>query len=295
MMDTALRDADFHTGSGFDMPNFYPAVLRAQARQQLDAAAAAAGAGVYGDRVKLFRTSFDYLQAFIAMLEHRNALDFVAANDDLKQVDMLQKTLIAYAPPMLSARSAPAYLKRFFRQPVEQGFARISNGNELAAAMKDEWQFQLDTQKLGELIGLQRAESRGSNWQPLKTSSLSWSDQGLRYYKGEAWYRQEVELPARFKDKRIFLWFGGVDEKAKVWVNGKLLGISHGGAFIPFELDATEAVVPGARNVVTVRLVNERVDELGTGGITGPVMFYAPAAGKDAKLENVRDLKPTFP
>ena len=54
--------------------------------------------------------------------------------------------------------------------------------------------------------------------------------------------------------KRIFLWFGGVDEKAKVWVNGKPIGISHGGAFLPFELDATAAIMPGARNVVTVRL-----------------------------------------
>ena len=117
----------------------------------------------------------------------------------------------------------------------------------------------------------------------------------MRYYKGEAWYRQEVEIPARFKGKRIFLWFGGVDEKAKVWVNDKTVGISHGGAFLPFELDATEAIRAGARNVVTVRLINEHVNELGTGGIMAPVMFYAPAAGKDAQLENVRDLKPTFP
>jgi hypothetical protein len=44
-----------------------------------------------------------------------------------------------------------------------------------------------------------------------------------------------------------------------------------------------------------VRLVNERLYDLGTGGITAPVMFYAPAAGEKAQLENVRDLKPTFP
>jgi beta-galactosidase len=117
----------------------------------------------------------------------------------------------------------------------------------------------------------------------------------LRTYKGEAWYRQEVEIPEKFKGKRIFLWFGGVDEKAKVWLNGKEIGISHGGAFLPFELDATPAVLPGVRNVVTVRLINHKVDELGTGGITAPVMFYAPAAGENAKLENVRNLQPTFP
>ncbi|GDY20330.1 hypothetical protein LBMAG56_16750 [Verrucomicrobiota bacterium] len=37
------------------------------------------------------------------------------------------------------------------------------------------------------------------------------------------------------------------------------------------------------------------VNELGTGGLVAPVLLYASAAGKEAKLENIRDLKPTFP
>jgi hypothetical protein len=44
-----------------------------------------------------------------------------------------------------------------------------------------------------------------------------------------------------------------------------------------------------------VLISNEVVNELGTGGIVAPVMLYAPALGADAKLENIRDLKPTFP
>jgi hypothetical protein len=294
MMDAALRDADFHTGGAFDMPQFYPAALRDKARQRLDAAAKAAGTGIYGERVKIFRTTFDYLETFIAMQEHRNALDFLTAHSDLQKLDALQTTLMAYDPPMIN-RHGREYLKRFYRQPVEQGFARVSNGNELAVPLRDEWQFQTDPQRTGEADGLWRAATNSAKWRPLKTTSLSWSDQGLRYYKGEAWYRQEVEIPARFENKRIFLWFGGVDEKAKVWVNDKLVGISPGKVFLPFEMDATDAVRPGARNVVTVRLVNQRMDEVGTGGITGPVMFYAPPAGKDAKLENARELATTFP
>ena len=81
---------------------------------------------------------------------------------------------------------------------------------------------------------------------------------------------------------------------AKVWINGKLVGISHGAAFYPFELDASEMLNSG-RNEIVIAVSNATVNELGTGGIVAPVMLYAPAAGKDAKLENVRDLKPTFP
>jgi hypothetical protein len=62
----------------------------------------------------------------------------------------------------------------------------------------------------------------------------------------------------------------------------------------PFELDATEAVRPGS-NVIVICVANNVVNEVGTGGILAPVMLYAPAEGKDAKLRNFRDLKPTFP
>jgi hypothetical protein len=214
MMDAALRDADFHTGSAYDMPNFYPPALRDKARQRLDAAAKAAGAGIYAERVKIFRSTFDYLETFIAMQEHRNVLDFAAAHNDLQKLDAQQTALISYDPPLIN-RHGREYLKRFFSQPVEQGYARSSNGNELAAPLRDEWQFQTDPQKTGEADGLWRAATNSARWRPLKTSSLSWSDQGLRTYKGEAWYRHEVEIPARFENKRIFLCLAALTKKLK--------------------------------------------------------------------------------
>jgi beta-galactosidase/beta-glucuronidase len=109
----------------------------------------------------------------------------------------------------------------------------------------------------------------------LKTFSASWGDQGLRYYKGHAWYRTSVSISEGFRGRKIFLWFGGVDEKAKVWVNGKLLGESPGRAFAPFELEASEAVRFGETNRIAVLVTNSRLNELGTGGITAPVMFWA--------------------
>ena len=102
-------------------------------------------------------------------------------------------------------------------------------------------------------------------------------------------------MPADFKGQRLFLWCGGVDEKAKVWLNGRELGVSPGAAFYPFELDATEAAKPGEPNVLVVAVINDVVNELGTGGLVAPVMLYAPAKGQDAQLENLRPLGETFP
>lgn len=295
LMDHALRDGDFHTGSSFNMPDFHPADLRAKASALLKDAAAKAGDGVYRERVKLFELSFAYLEAFIHMLEHRNAFEFDKAYAELQKLDALRTQLLAYKPPMLNPRSAEAYLKRFFRLPVEQGYKRTTDGNEIVAALKDEWDFQIDPLKVGEDVGLWRADITGPNWQKIRTSTASWSDQGLRYYKGIAWYRQVVDVPAQWKGRRVFFWCGGIDEKAKVWVNGREIGISPRSVFVPFELDATGAIQPGGKNVVTICVNNEVVNELGTGGIVAPVMFYAPAAGKDAQLENARELSETFP
>jgi hypothetical protein len=293
LMDAALRDADYHTGSSFDMPHLYPQKLRDTARRKLRHAAQLAGDGDYAERVGIFRGTFDYLETFIAMLENQNSQNFVAAQKCLERLDAQQKSLMAHTPPLISPRGGPNFLKRFFRQPVAQGFARVQSADGQILPLRDEWQFQLDPQKIGEDIGLWRPHAIGNNWQTLKTSTKSWGDQGLRYYKGEAWYRQEIALPPSFVGKRVFLWFGGVDEKAKVWVNGQMVGISHGVSFLPFEFDVTSALKPGVRNVVAVRLLNKVVDELGTGGITAPTMFYV--AAPDAKPDNVRQLSPTFP
>jgi len=298
MMDAALRDGDYCTGSSWDMPFFYPSDLRARARVLLnEGLAKTTGAGAYEARVRMITDTFDMLEAFIAMMENRMRGDFVTAKADLDRLDAVAQKLMDMKPvPMVAAGRHSTYInymKRFFRNATEQGYARVTNGNEAVAMTTDTWQFQIDPLKVGEDIGLWKAGTAGGNWQTIKTSS-SCSNQGLRYYKGLAWYRQVVDMPEKFKGKRVFLWCGGVDESAKVWVNGKVIGISHGATFYPFELDATEAVQVG-RNVIVFCVSNETVNELGTGGIMGPVMLYAPAAGAEAKLDNVRDLKPTFP
>lgn len=299
MMDAALRDGDYNTGSAWNIPDFYPAALREQAKLLLkDGARLAEGKGIYAKRVQMITETFEMTDAFCNMMDARVKVDFVTAQKELDRLDAVANTLMAYKPvPMVSAgrfSTYTGYMNRFFRRATEQGSARVTGGNRLVAAAPDEWEFQADPLRVGEEIGLWNGNFHGGNWQKIKTSSASWSDQGLRYYKGLAWYRTTVEVPQEFAGQRIFLWCGGVDETAKVWVNGQVAGISPGASFYPFEMDATAMVKPG-RNVITMCIANQVVNEIGTGGIVAPVILYAPAKGKDAVLENVRDLKPTFP
>ena len=284
-MDNAITHADYHTGCSWDIPLIYTADVRKQARAALDEAAKLAPAGAYAQRVAMYQKNFDYTEAFITMIDRRMANDYVAAKKAMDKMDVLREDLLKQETPQLEAKAAESYLTRFFRKPTDAGYQRVTNGNQMVAGLKTQWDFTLDPERIGDAIGLWQVANTGGNWEPIR-SDMSWSDQGLRYYKGLAWYRQSVKIPADAAGKRMFLWFGGVDEKAQVWVNGKDIGTSQAGTFAPFELDATDAIQPGKDNLVVVLITNDKVNELGTGGIVGPAMFYAPKDGKNAKVEN---------
>jgi hypothetical protein len=280
-MDNAVYYADYHTGSSWDAQEIYNSTVRDTARKALaDAAKLAPQGTLYAQRVEMYDKDFDYLEAFVTMIESRANHDYATSMNALKKMDALREDLRNHEHPLMT-RNAESYMKRFFRVATEQSYERTTGGNELVAGLADKWQFQIDPEKIGETINLSSPNLTGGQWQTVAPYTTSWSNIGLRYYKGDAWYRQSVTIPAKFKDKRIFLWFGGVDEAAKVWVNGRLIGESRG-SFKPFELDATEAVRAGEPNVVVVKITNDQLNEIGTGGIVAPVMFFAPAKGKDA-------------
>ena len=293
LLDQQMRDADHHTGSAFNLLQFYPEEVRKQAGALIAKAKTLAVASPYQERVGLFSEGFSYADAFAEMIEARDQYDWEMAYKHLQEMERLRKKLQGYDHPMLSG-GAERHLDRFFKLPVEQGYHRSREGNQVIVHLEDRWNFLLDPQQVGEDLHYERLGLKGGNWQSVPTWSSTWSDQGLRYYRGLAWYRQNVEIPEEFADKRVFLWFGGVDESARVWVNGELIGTGPTSAFTPFELDATTAVRSG-KNEITVCVANQRTDELGTGGIMAPAFFYAPAKGMEAQLENIQPLRETFP
>jgi hypothetical protein len=55
------------------------------------------------------------------------------------------------------------------------------------------------------------------------------------------WYRRSLRLPEGFVRDRVLLHFGAVDQDARVWVDGTLVG-AHRGGYLPFTLDVTDAL-----------------------------------------------------
>jgi len=68
------------------------------------------------------------------------------------------------------------------------------------------------------------------------------------------WYKREFEVPEEYLAGRLLLHFGGVDEIARVSINGKPAG-AHRGAYSAFTVEITDLVTPGS-NTIELQVVD---------------------------------------
>jgi hypothetical protein len=92
-----------------------------------------------------------------------------------------------------------------------------------------------------------------------------------------------VDLPAVPAGKKVYLWLSSTDGTSKVFVNGKHVpyvnakgetSAEAAGFCTPFSFDITAAITPGASNQITLLCNRTMLNEVGTGGLLGPVMIY---------------------
>lgn len=103
----------------------------------------------------------------------------------------------------------------------------------------------------------------------------------LYYYEGSVWYRKKFDAPAAKKSDRQFIYFGAVNYRADVYLNGKKLGV-HVGGFTPFHYEVTGKLNPKGNSLI-IKVDNKRhadaVPTLNTdwwnyGGITREVKLF---------------------
>ena len=103
----------------------------------------------------------------------------------------------------------------------------------------------------------------------------------LKYYEGTVWYARHFE-GKKVNDKRQFLYFGAVNYRCRIFLNGKEIG-GHEGGFTPFQMEVTDLINDGD-NFVAVEVSNARskdaipamaFDWWNYGGITRDVMLVS--------------------
>lgn len=84
-------------------------------------------------------------------------------------------------------------------------------------------------------------------------------DEKLFYYEGTVWFKKSFDYAKKEGTNRVFLYFGAVNYRADVYLNGKKLG-THIGGFTPFNYEVT-GLVKEKDNFVVVKVDNKRCKE----------------------------------
>lgn len=97
------------------------------------------------------------------------------------------------------------------------------------------------------------------------------------YYRGPGWYAKELDIPAAWKGKRVFIRFEAAALVADVYVNGKKIG-EHRGGFAAFCYEVTSNVKWGGKNVLRVKVDNTKFEDIApiTGDFTVFGGLYRP-------------------
>lgn len=282
LLEKTFAEADYFTGRIYDFPHILTGKVLKELEKSLSKAEKEAGKAsdpVYAQRVHMVRVSFDFGSTHLNMIDSVYDFDFAKAKQQLDRIRELRLEAVSHSPVILSPWASYKYVEPYWGAQVEDGYKRISNGGRIVAKLPDEWYAMLFPNGSGDQLGLWKPELGTQSWMKLHTYSESWSDQGLRYYMGDVWYRTSVTVPKTFNDGRpVHLWFGNIDETARVWMNGKELPIVQQGTALrtPWVFDASQAISFEQPNVIVVDTRNAVLDELGTGGIVGTAMLYQP-------------------
>ena len=287
--DDAWAKPPLHAGSGFSyLRRFTPEVL-GRARVQMNAALEAASTPTIYRRVKLHEESLRQFERWMGL--RRDLIEGRLADLDLRNTEWLGTQYglgNEYAPQQAFTKAfgthtiSGAYHKWFFEPPYLEG-ARIAREYSVIGAPLRDWRYAVDKGKTGEKMGWQHSTFDAAAWKTTDVAVEMWADLGLMDYMGTMWYRQTVKIPAAPTGKKTWLWLSSTDGSAKVFVNGKHVPyIDANGAKAdefsghcqPASFDISSVIKAGEDNQIAIVATRTFLNELGTGGLIGPVYLY---------------------
>ena len=150
------------------------------------------------------------------------------------------------------------------------------------------WKFRLDPENVGlkEKWYLPAAAKKWKEFMPVNNawerpySHYSFPSKALRAkmkdYNGIGWYSTSFKVPADWKDRKVYLYFGAVDESAWVYCNGQKAGkhlfLKPDDWHTPFAIEITKQINwKKSMQDVTVRVE----DKMGAGGIWKEVFLVS--------------------
>ncbi len=141
-------------------------------------------------------------------------------------------------------------------------FGDLASEFDFVANLPKKWKFRTGAADQGSEEGWYEVNVDPVGWRDMQIGRF-WDEQGVRYHGTDAWYRltwdtPPVKVPAGSK---LFFFFGAVDDRATVWVNGREAGGHYEHPDMAWEkrfsIDVTGMLIPGQENTIAVRVGNE--------------------------------------
>lgn len=238
------------------------------------------------------RVTLEHLKAFMAMSKAEFAANFTEAAKQAQRMVDVRKDATAlsrfYFDPDPSTGESIGfyYWGSVARRNYYQKLADMTTGKtgDMVAVLPEKAKFKIDPRDDGRYMNWYAKDFNDNDWQLILTTmpfyGQGYRDQQGYPYMGAMWYRLEVNVPSSAKGKKIFLYAPAIETEAWVWVNGKIVGHRpYRDAYErpnEIDMDVTDAIQPGQKNVVAIRMHTGFNAAQAAGGLTSRLFLYAP-------------------
>jgi hypothetical protein len=303
LMDRAWINAKEYAGAHFGYLKIFTPEILARARQLIDEALSAPISVVEYQRIKLVEESLAQLELFMKVREDYAAGrlkdlagDLEKWRASLRHLQRRYKDQFAFGFPYGKTTMTEFYVDQYCGASYADA-SRMEREFKRVAPPITDWKWKHNPGPEAEALPWSAPEFDDKDWPQLNVVRDTWSSIGHHASlteestgrSGRMVYRASVKIPAVPAGKRAWLWLAATDGSAKVFVNGRHVPYvvpektrkheagtvldAFEGFCKPARFDITKAVKPGP-NQITILCDRNRLWEIGTGGLIGPVAVY---------------------
>jgi len=283
-IDRAWLDANEYAGCGFGYLRIFTPEVMHGARADINDALAKCCTAMEYRRVKLADESLSEFELFMKMRRDWAAgrLDGLADNYNTWRTIILVQNARYGLIDFGGNYGTVEYPDRFYGLAYKEASQVAREYTALAPALL-QWKYCYDKDKVAEAQGWTQSDFNDADWKTTHVVNETWSSIGHHNTMGCMVYRVKVNLPAMPAGKKVYLWIGSTDGSAQPYINGQPIKYivpgtgevrdTFAGYCDPAQFEITAAVKPGA-NQITILCERNWLNELGTGGLMGPVVVY---------------------
>jgi len=287
---------------------YTPELIQKLAAQLRRAEGAARGNAWAEPRVRADRATFEYLLAYKAMERAEFDADWAEAARQAKRMNEVLQPAMDISrfywdlETEDNRKRSVGQAHGFYywgvnmRHDYYQQMADLTTGEkgEMIVVLPERARFSTDHRDDGRFDGWYRTDFDDGHWETMLTTIPFYAqgkyldEQGFPYL-GALWYRLDVDIPASAAGKPARLHCMAAETEAWVWVNGKFVGHRpYIDAYIrpcKIDLDVTDALIPGKKNNVVVRLHTNLQPAQMSAGLASRLFIYSPHPEPETKAE----------